>query len=74
MITQHVTARAPIRLHFWKSSMSYTAPVKDTQSGIGKLAHLDRVSALPGFDDVTADTAQAVLEEAAKFSPNYADM
>ena len=48
--------------------MSYTAPVKDMLFVINELAHLDRVSALPGFEDATADTAQAVLDEAAKFS------
>ena len=48
--------------------MSYTAPVKDMLFVINELAHLDRVSALAGFEDATADTAQAVLDEAAKFS------
>jgi hypothetical protein len=55
-------------LYFWKSIMSYTAPVKDMLFVINELAHLDRVSALAGFEDATADTAQAVLDEAAKFS------
>ncbi|RKE39620.1 alkylation response protein AidB-like acyl-CoA dehydrogenase [Paraburkholderia sp. BL23I1N1] len=48
--------------------MSYTAPVKDMLFVINELAHLDRVSALAGFEDATADTAQAVLDEAAKFN------
>jgi alkylation response protein AidB-like acyl-CoA dehydrogenase len=48
--------------------MSYTAPVKDMLFVINELAHLDRVSTLAGFEDATADTAQAVLDEAAKFS------
>ena len=32
-----------------------------------ELADLAGVSALPGYEDATLDTAQAVLEEAAKF-------
>jgi len=48
--------------------MSYMAPVKDMLFVINELADLDRVSALAGFEDATADTAQAVLDEAAKFN------
>jgi hypothetical protein len=47
--------------------MSYTAPVRDELFVISELAHFDRVSALPAFEDATAETAQAVLDEAAKF-------
>jgi hypothetical protein len=48
--------------------MSYSAPVKDMLFAINELAGLDRVSTLPGFEDATAETAQAVLEEAARFN------
>jgi 3-(methylthio)propanoyl-CoA dehydrogenase len=47
--------------------MSYTAPVKDMLFGM-QIAGLDAVSKLPGFEEATADTAQAVLEECAKFN------
>jgi 3-(methylthio)propanoyl-CoA dehydrogenase len=48
--------------------MSYTAPVKDMLFAINELAGLDRVATLPGFEDATAETAQAVLDEAARFN------
>jgi hypothetical protein len=46
--------------------MSYTAPSKDMLFVMKELAGLDDIAALPGFEDANADTAQAVLEEAAK--------
>jgi len=48
--------------------MSYTAPLKDMLFNIQHLAHIDQIAALPGFEDAGLDTAQAVLEEAAKFN------
>ena len=48
--------------------MSYTAPVKDMLFNIQHLAHIDQIAQLPSFEDAGLDTAQAVLEEAAKFS------
>ena len=47
--------------------MTYTAPLKDMLFVIDELADLDAVAALPGFEDATLDTAQAVLEENARF-------
>ena len=47
--------------------MSYQAPIKDMQFVINELADLDAVAALPGFEDATRETAQAVLEENARF-------
>ena len=47
--------------------MSYTAPVKDMLFNIEHLAGIDRISQLPGMEDAGLETAQAVLEEAAKF-------
>ncbi|MFX1734549.1 acyl-CoA dehydrogenase [Paraburkholderia sp. A1RI_3L] len=46
--------------------MSYTAPVKDMLFVMNELAGIDQVASLPGFEDATPETAQAVLEEAAK--------
>jgi 3-(methylthio)propanoyl-CoA dehydrogenase len=47
--------------------MSYQAPLKDMLFVMQELAGLPKISALPGFDDYDLDTAQAVLEESAKF-------
>ncbi|MEA3117141.1 MAG: 3-(methylsulfanyl)propanoyl-CoA dehydrogenase [Paraburkholderia sp.] len=46
--------------------MSYTAPIRDMLFAMKELAGLDEVSALPGFEDATFETAQAVLGESAK--------
>ena len=48
--------------------MSYVAPVKDMTFNIQHLAGIDQVATLPGFEDAGLETAQAVLEEAAKFT------
>ncbi len=48
--------------------MSYVAPVKDMLFTIEHLANIAQVAQLPGFGDAGLDTAQAVLEEAAKFN------
>jgi 3-(methylthio)propanoyl-CoA dehydrogenase len=48
--------------------MSYTAPVKDMLFNMRYLARIDQIAQLPGFEDAGMDTAQAVLEESAKFS------
>ena len=48
--------------------MSYIAPVKDMLFGIKHLANIDQVAQMPGFEDAGYDTAQAVLEECAKFN------
>jgi alkylation response protein AidB-like acyl-CoA dehydrogenase len=48
--------------------MSYVAPVKDLLFNIEHLARIDQIAKLPGFEDAGLDTAQAVLEEAAKFN------
>ena len=47
--------------------MSYTAPVKDMLFNIEHLAGIDQIAQLPGMQDAGLETAQAVLEEAAKF-------
>jgi alkylation response protein AidB-like acyl-CoA dehydrogenase len=48
--------------------MSYVAPVKDMLFNIQHLANIEQIAQLPGFEDAGLETAQAVLEEAAKFS------
>jgi 3-(methylthio)propanoyl-CoA dehydrogenase len=48
--------------------MTYRAPVKDMMFAMRELANIEAVSKLPGFEDAGADTAQAVLEECAKFN------
>src|SRR5690606_12882991 len=53
--------------------MSYTAPIKDMLFDIEHLARIDQVAQLPGFEDAGLDTAQAVLEECAKFSEGILD-
>ena len=48
--------------------MSYNAPVKDMLFNIEHLAHIEHIARIPAFADAGLDTAQAVLEEAAKFN------
>ncbi|MFM0049364.1 acyl-CoA dehydrogenase [Caballeronia grimmiae] len=47
--------------------MTYHAPIKDMMFVMTRLAGLDRIASLPGCEEVTRETAQAVLEEGAKF-------
>ena len=48
--------------------MSYRAPVKDMLFAMKELADIDAVATLPGFEEAGFDTAQAVLEECARFN------
>jgi alkylation response protein AidB-like acyl-CoA dehydrogenase len=48
--------------------MSYRAPVKDMLFVMKELAEIENIAALPGFEDASLDTAQAVLEESARFN------
>ncbi|MEO7244282.1 MAG: acyl-CoA dehydrogenase family protein, partial [Rubrivivax sp.] len=48
--------------------MSYRAPVRDMMFAIRHLADLELIASLPGFEDAGVDTAQAVLEEAARLN------
>ena len=47
--------------------MSYAAPLKDMLFVVNELANLSAVHALPGCEDATPETVEAVLEENAKF-------
>ena len=48
--------------------MSYKAPLKDMLFDIKHLASIDQIAEIPGFEEAGFDTAQAVLEECAKFN------
>ena len=48
--------------------MTYRAPIKDMLFCMKELAGLEQVALLPGFEDAGLETAQAVLEECAKFN------
>ncbi len=47
--------------------MSYIAPVKDIKFVIKELAGLNTINQLPGCEDATEETVDAILEENAKF-------
>ncbi|RJG03955.1 acyl-CoA dehydrogenase [Noviherbaspirillum sedimenti] len=47
--------------------MSYRAPLQDMQFVLNELAGLDKVGALPGCEDATPETVDAVLQENARF-------
>jgi len=48
--------------------VSYTAPVKDMLFCMKELADLEAIAGLPGLEAAGLETAQAVLEECARFS------
>ncbi|MFC5499487.1 acyl-CoA dehydrogenase [Caenimonas terrae] len=48
--------------------MSYKAPLNDMLFDIRHLAGIDEIAKMPGFEEAGFDTAQAVLEECAKFN------
>ena len=48
--------------------MSYKAPLKDMLFNIKHLAHIEQVAKMPGFEEAGFETAEAVLEECAKFN------
>src|SRR6476619_3736740 len=50
------------------NAMSYVAPVKDMLFCMKELADLEAIARLPGFEEAGLDTAQAVLEECARFT------
>ncbi|MBV8090626.1 MAG: acyl-CoA dehydrogenase family protein, partial [Alphaproteobacteria bacterium] len=47
---------------------TYRAPIRDMRFVINELAGLERLAALPGYEEVSPDIAEAVLEEAAKLA------
>ena len=50
--------------------MTYQAPLKDMLFVMNELANLSTINQLPGCEDATSDTVEAVLEENAKFCGN----
>ena len=48
--------------------MNYVAPVKDMMFNLKHIAHLESLCELPDLSDSSADTAQAVLDEFARFN------
>ena len=48
--------------------MTYKAPIKDMLFAMKHVAGIDQVAQIPGFEEAGYDTAQAVLEECAKFN------
>ena len=48
--------------------MSYRAPIQDMLFDIRHLAGIDEIAKMPGFEEAGFDTAQAVLQECAKFN------
>ena len=53
--------------------MSYTAPLKDMRFAMTELAGLAEVAKLPGYQEATPDTVDAILEEASKFASEVLD-
>ncbi len=48
--------------------MSFKAPIKDMLFNMEHLARIDQIATMPGFEEAGLDTAQAVLEECARFN------
>ena len=46
----------------------YVAPMSDIKFVLQELAGLEEISQLPGCEDASLDTAEAILEEAGKFA------
>jgi alkylation response protein AidB-like acyl-CoA dehydrogenase len=52
---------------------TYQAPLKDMKFVLNELAGLSEVAKLPGYQDATPDTVDAILEEASKFASEVLD-
>ena len=52
---------------------AYRAPLKDMKFALNELAGLAEVAKLPGYQEATPDTVDAILEEAAKFASGVLD-
>ncbi len=52
---------------------AYAAPLKDMRFVLNELAGLEHVAKLPGCEEATPDTVDAILEEAAKFASEVLD-
>ena len=47
---------------------NYNAPLKDMMFVLTELAGLDKVAALPGYEEASLDVVEAILDESAKFT------
>ena len=52
---------------------AYVAPLKDMRFVLHELAGLSEVAKLPGYAEATADTVDAILDEAGKFASGVLD-
>ncbi len=52
---------------------TYSAPLKDMKFLLNEVAGLAEVAALPGYQDATPDTVDAILEEAGRFAAEVLD-
>src|SRR5919197_1670611 len=52
---------------------TYQAPLKDMKFVLHELAGVAEVAKLPGYEDASADTVDAILEEGAKFAAGVLD-
>ena len=52
---------------------SYQAPLKDMRFALNHLAGLADVAKLPGYEEATPETVDAILEEASKFASEVLD-
>jgi alkylation response protein AidB-like acyl-CoA dehydrogenase len=52
---------------------TYAAPLKDMRFVLNELAGLSEVAKLPGYEEATPDTVDAILEEAARFASGVLD-
>jgi len=52
---------------------AYVAPLKDMRFALNELAGLGEVAKLPGCDEASPETVDAILEEASKFSTQALD-
>ncbi len=52
---------------------NYVAPLKDMRFVLNELAGLGEVAKLPGYEESTPDTVDAILEEASKFASEVLD-
>ncbi|HET7671158.1 MAG TPA: acyl-CoA dehydrogenase family protein, partial [Burkholderiales bacterium] len=52
---------------------AYQAPLKDMKFVLTELAGLEAVAKLPGYEEASPDTVEAILEEASKFASGVLD-
>src|SRR4051794_24328228 len=52
---------------------TYQAPLKDIKFVLNELAGLEEIAKLPGYEEASPDTVDAILEEASKFASGVLD-